>query len=290
MILTDSLLNSKHKSEIVKAIKKKEYPVIIRILEKHKTGHAGTAKMKDKRFVISEIVKNITLSKGFNEKLFFETGKYFCDRSEDNSKEIGVSLIWRGYAFNKKTTERILVKTADDKNWEVREYAGGAFANVIYHYEDFFEKVIKLTKHESENVRRAVLFSALGLIKRHEVNKSFKIIEPLMHDSSAYVKRNLGPFILGSYIFRKHTDETMLMLKKWSRSDNVNVKWNVIMSFKNAFGMQNPALAFRILAGFKNENNTSLRRALKSVLNFLSKKHKSEVNRFILKTGLEISL
>ena len=36
------------------------------------------------------------------EKDFFETGCYFCSRKEDVSKEIGISLVWRGYRFNKK--------------------------------------------------------------------------------------------------------------------------------------------------------------------------------------------
>lgn len=284
--MTDSLLSSGGKSEIIKAVKKKDFAGIIGILEKHKTGHAGTAKMKDKRFALNEIVKYITQNSEFPEKEFFETGKFFCERKEDNSKEIGVSIIWKGYGYDKKNAERILVKIADDKNWEVREYAGGAFANVMFYHNDFFGKAVKLAKHKSENVRRAVLFSVLGLVNKNETGKSFKIIELLMHDSSVYVKRNLGPFILGSYILRKHTDETMSMLKKWSKSDNVNIKWNVIMSFKNAFGNQNPGLAFMILSEFKNEKDKALQRALKSVLGFLSKKHEKEVNRFIINTGL----
>ncbi|MBV6478132.1 MAG: hypothetical protein HGGPFJEG_00880 [Ignavibacteria bacterium] len=285
--MKDSLLDNKSKSEILKAVKIKDYLTVIKILEKHKTGHACTAKMKDKRFVIKEIISRILQNPETSAREFYETGKYFINRHEDNSKELGVSLIWRGYIFDRKNIVKLMLKIADDKNWEVREYAAGAFAEIIQHHEDFFKTAMKLLKHKSENVRRAVLFSALGLVKRNDLEKAFLLLDPLLKDNSAYVKKNLGPFILGSYILRKFTAETMSKLKQWSKADNVNVKWNVIMSFKNAFGMNNPYLAFQILKRFKMENDPRLKRAIKSVLNFLSKKHKRDVSRFKFENGFD---
>lgn len=278
--MKDSLLTSRKKSEIINCIKSKNFTEIILILNQIKTRHAGTAKMKDKRFVINKIVTDIESRSRNKAKDYFNTGKFFCMKKDDTSKEIGVSLIWRGYKYNRKIVENCLIKTADDSNWEVREYAGGAFANTLNSNPEFYIKLKMLTKHKSENVRRAVVFSALGLLEKENPEKAFKLLEPLLYDSSAYVKRNLGPFIIGSYFFRKFPEATLRQMKKWSRIKNENVRWNIIMSFKNSFGLNNPEYAFEILKEFTQEKDKMTCRVLKSVLNFLSKKHKHSVDRF----------
>ena len=107
--MKDSLLTEKQKKEIIKLIKEKDHAGKISILEKIKTDHAGTAKTKDKMFVLREIVKYIIENSGNREKDFFETGYYFCSRKEDVSKELGISLLWRGYRFNKKAVKELLL-------------------------------------------------------------------------------------------------------------------------------------------------------------------------------------
>ena len=93
----DSLLNEPDKKKILRLIGSKNFDKIIGMLEKISSDHAGTAKTKDKRFVIREIVREIIEKEGNRESEFYKTGMYFCKRKEDNAKEIGVSLIWRGY-------------------------------------------------------------------------------------------------------------------------------------------------------------------------------------------------
>lgn len=284
--MKDSLLNSKNKKEISSAISSKEYLKIISILEKIKTSHAGTPKTKDKRFVIREIVKHIIDTSGDREKDFFSAGSYFCSTTEDVSKEIGVSLIWRGYKFNKEKVKEYLLRIADDPNWEVREYAANAFADTLYHNPDFYNDVMKWTKHHSENVRRAVVFSALALREKEHLNKAFSIFEPLLFDASKYVRKNLGPFILGSYFGNKFPKETIRKLKKWSKNRDENLRWNVIMSFNNSFGNKYPEEALDVLKYFVGDVDLTVKRALKSTLNHLSKRHKKLVGGFRLKHGL----
>ena len=132
--MKDSLLTEKQKKEILKLIRVKKYAGVISILEKIKTSHAGTAKTKDKMFVLREIVKYIIENSSNPEKDFFDTGSSLCKRKEDVSGELGISLVWRGYKFNKKSVKELLIKTANHPNWEVREYAANAFANT--HYEN----------------------------------------------------------------------------------------------------------------------------------------------------------
>lgn len=286
--MKDSLLTDKQKREIIMLISEKKYEGIISILEKIKTGHAGTAKTKDKIFALREIVKFIIASHGNREKDFFETGAYFCGRKEDVSKEIGVMLVWRGYKHNKKAVKEILIETADHPNWEVREYAAGAFANTLYENREFYRDLIKLTKHNSENVRRAVVFSALALRDKENLNNAFSLLEPLMFDNSRYVKKNLGPFILGSYFGNKFPKETIRQLKKWSRIRDVNVRWNIIMSFNNSFGKKYPEDALKILKLFTGDADLTVKRAMISTLRFLNKHHKKTVSDFLKMNKLKI--
>lgn len=279
--MKDSLLSATQKSNIIKFVTKKKYPEIISILEKIKTEHAGTAKTKDKRFVIRELVKFVIDNSKNKEKDFFNTGSFFCKRNEDVSKEIGISLIWRGYKFNPGKVKEILLKIADDPNWEVREYAATAFADTLYYNRDFYKDLIKWTKHNSENVRRAVVFSALALKDKENLDKAFAILEPLMYDNSKYVRKNLGPFILGSHFGNNFPEQTISKLKKWSKIRDENVRWNIVMSFNNSFGNKYPAEALHVLKYFAGDDDIVVRRTLMSTLRFLRKRHEKFVDQFI---------
>ncbi len=94
-----------------------------------------------------------------------------------------------------------------------------------------------------------------------------------MSDSSNYVKKNLGPFILGSYFGNKFPAETLMQLRKWSKLKDVNVRWNVIMAFNNSFGNNHSEKALSILKYFTSEVDPGVKRALSSTLRFLSKHH-----------------
>lgn len=288
--MKDSLLTESRKKEILKLIKQKKYSSIVSILEKIKTGHAGTAKTKDKRFVVREIVKQVIENSSSRNKDFFDIGFYFCKRKESVSREIGVSLIWRGYSFNSEIVKEILIKIADDGNWEVREYAATAFANTLYHNHSFYKDVLKLTKHHSENVRRAVLFAALGFKDSRNLNKAYKIIEPLLFDNSKYVRKNLGPFILGSHFGNSFPEETISQLKKWSKIRDENVRWNVIMSFNNSFGNKHPEDAFNFIKYFAGDVDLTVKRAVLSTLNFLRKRHEKKTEEFIRKNKIKTDL
>lgn len=273
----NTLLTEKHKKEILKSIKDKNYPGIISTLEIVKTSHAGTAKTKDKRFAINQIIKGIVDNSKNHDKDFYIAGSMFCKQKEDVAKEIGITLIWRGYKANPEKVKDILLKIAHDPNWEVREYAGSAFANTLFHNHDFYETLLIWTKHPSENVRRAVVFSALAFRDKKNLTKAFRILGTLMFDSSKYVKKNLGSFILGSYFGNKFPEETLKQLHKWSKIRDENVRWNIIMAFNNSFGKKYPEAALDILKYFTGDVDLSVRRALLSTLNFLSKRHKKLV-------------
>src|SRR4030095_14682450 len=99
------------------------------------------------------------------------------------------------------------------------------------------------------NVRRAVVIGALGLREKKsaDIKRAFNLLKPLLYDSSLYVKKNLGPFVLGSYFGNSYLNELFAQLKKWIKINDPNVRWNIAMTFNNSFGNRYPDDAFRFL-------------------------------------------
>ncbi|MCC6865131.1 MAG: hypothetical protein IT280_03120 [Ignavibacteria bacterium] len=67
--------------------------------------------MKDKRYVIAEIVRHIT---GVNyknpEREFYKAGLNILKLKSDNAKEVGIHILWQGYKYNKAAVTKWLYK------------------------------------------------------------------------------------------------------------------------------------------------------------------------------------
>ncbi len=274
--MPNSLLKPKLKSKIISAVRNEDYKSLVLILETIKTSHAGTAKMKDKEFVIKEILTHIKEkhhTENYILKEYFNTAGIFSKMKEPLSKEIAASFISRGYRYNKLKSKSILIEIADNDYWEVREYAGSAFANTLRYNHDFYNTLIKWTKHKSPNVRRAVVIGSTGLIEKgskKNLHKAFALLETLMYDSNRYVKKNLGPFVLGSYFAGNYPDEFFIQLDKWIKIKDENVRWNVANTFHNSFGRKNKVKALMYLKILDNDKRKSVQSAVRAVRRFLS--------------------
>lgn len=286
------MVDAKLQKKILSFIESKDYNQLISHLDSLKTKHAGTPKTDIKVFTVKSLVKNLSgEDKEKSSKKFFDLGKKYCLMTEPVAQEIGIHIIWRGYIHNKKETKDILLKIADSDNWEVREYAAGAFINTLANNPELYKTFLQWTKHKSENIRRAVVFSALAYSDQKDKSKlknAFEILEPLMSDSSVYVKKNLGPFILGTHLGNHHTEEVMAQLKKWLKINNEHVKWNIAMTFNNSFGNKYPAKALEILKELLPHESKVTRRAVISTLRHLNKRHSDLVQSFIKKEKIEI--
>ncbi|MBZ0201663.1 MAG: HEAT repeat domain-containing protein [Ignavibacteria bacterium] len=277
--MKDSFLTKKQKSFIESALVKQDYKKIVGILDSISTKHSGTAKMKDKRYVIAEIAKHIAglKLKDFSRK-FFITGMKILSIKSDNAKEIGIHILWRGYKHNRKTVLQWLYKITDDNNWEVREFAAGALGNLTSAHPDFYNILKRWSKDKRENIRRGVVLAAAALRNRKDSSstvKAFALLEPLLYDSSAYVKKNLGPFILGSYFGNAFPNELFKFLDRIIKIDNAHVRWNAAMVFNNSFGNRYPNEALKYLKLLSKDTRSVVQRAVKSTLNHLRKRHKN---------------
>jgi hypothetical protein len=276
--MKDTLLTKKQKAVIEAALSKQDYKKIIAELDKVSTKHSGTAKMKDKRYVIAEIVRHITETNHKNpEREFYKSGLSVLKLKSDNAKEVGIHILWRGYKHNKAAVTKWLYKITNDSNWEVREYAAGALAGALAANPEFYSTLKKWVKDSSENIRRGVVLSATALRDKNnpeKINKAFGLFEPLMYDSSQYVKKNLGPFILGSYYGNNMPGVVLEFLYKMIKVKDPHVRWNVAMAFNNSFGNHHPNEAIKYLQILTNDDTPLVQRAVKSTLSHLRKRNK----------------
>lgn len=276
--MKDTLLTKKQKAEITKFIPLSNFSGIISILDSISTKHSGTAKMKDKRYVIAEIVKYINEQGKDPHRLFYSAGLKILRIKSDNAKEVGIHIIYRSYKYKPVEVTKWLYKITDDSNWEVREYAAGALASTLKDNPKFYLTLKKWVKDKSENIRRGVVLACTALRDKNDAvktAKAFSLFEPLMYDSSRYVKVNLGPFILGSYFGNNMPGVVLKFLCKMLKVKDPHVKWNIAMAFNNSFGSRYPGEAVKILKQLNKDKSPIVQRAVKSALNHLKKRNKN---------------
>lgn len=277
--MKDTLLTKKQKTAIAKYISAGNYSGIISILDSVSTKHSGTAKMKDKRYVIAEIVRHITEANHKNpEREFYKAGLNILKIKSDNAKEVGIHILWLGYKNNKPAVTKWLLKITDDSNWEVREYAAGALGSTLKANPEFYSTLKKWVKDKSENIRRGIVLATASLRDKNDpvkIKKAFSLFESLMYDSSRYVKVNLGPFILGSYFGNNMPGVVLKFLKKMLKVNDPHVRWNIAMAFNNSFGNNYPDEALKFLKVLNKDNNPVVQRAVKSTIHHLRKRNKN---------------
>lgn len=279
--MPDTLLTLKQKKEIIRLISLSDYKRVIKILDSVSTKHAGTAKTKDKRFVIGEIIKFVTLTNnnkphGYKEKQFLNIGKLLCSQNSLNAIELGANIICRGYLIDKKQVTQTLYNISDHENWEAREHVTGPLADILRNFPEFYKTLQKWVKDKSPRVRRAVVLASVGLDDKQKpgnVKLAFKLLEPLLYDPDVYVKKNLGPYILGGTWGRHYPKEFFKQLDKWILINNPQVRWNIAKSFNNSLGNLYPEKAIKYLSILKIDNNPVVQRAVLSTFRHIIKRN-----------------
>ena len=129
---------------------------------------------------------------------------------------------------------------AEDPHWEVREAAGGLLGSLLDRdFDRIRPRLEELRSSRSENLRRAVVLAVKYAARRDKperVPELLALVQPLLRDQEAYVRRNLGPYTIGDALLRVDPQETLRNLREWSRDRDPIVRWNVAMAFSSAIG------------------------------------------------------
>jgi len=230
------------------------------------------------------------IKKNFGEEEIFVWTRQLALREETRSLACLMLALGNPYQRHEEEVKKLLLTLGNDANWEVREAASDTFASVLLkNFDKAYPQFHEWVKHDSENIRRAVALAAKKVAKSRKPEygeRLLRLIEPLLSDKSVYVRKNLGPFAIGDGLLRAYPKLTMQYVKKWSRSQDDQVLWNVAMVFSAAEGVKHCDEALPILTRLAADKRRYVWRAIASALKNLGRrkpeKVKPELKRWLL--------
>ncbi|MEW5934280.1 MAG: hypothetical protein AB1816_11935, partial [Bacillota bacterium] len=99
--------------------------------------------------------------------------------------------------------------------------------------------------------------------RRHEwAEPLLELVEPLLTDPHPYVRRNLGPFVIGDQLLRSYPAQTLARLYRWAERPDAVTRWNVAMVFTSAEGRRHREAGMRILEILASDTRSPVARAV----------------------------
>lgn len=241
-------------------------------LDALKTGHAGTPPQAVK----DTAIRRLRNAYGTDGPRIRKIGLALAGSEHPTAKEIGISLLPPFYDAAAPAIDERFLRTGDDPNWEVREWAASALASVISgHFELVLPRAWEWATHPSPNVRRLVVVAA-GYAMRDctaaQCQELLRLLTPLMADPDPYVGKNLGAFALGSYAIRYRPE----LVAPWANGlelDDERTTWNLAMMFTTAEGAKAAALFPDVLARLALDERTRVRGAVRKATANLAKRN-----------------
>jgi len=220
--------------ELAVAVEHEDLDAIVAALAKRGSGafavgaDPGTAKGAD-IMLAARLIRSHTIDPVDR----FRWVKQLLTQPDFNGHQLGLVMLSDVYDQKPKTVLQLLQRHADSTNWAVREYAGACAGRVLdQHFAEVYSVMQAWSKRKSENVRRAVVIATMEAAKANHPKrgaKLLKLLDPLMRDSSRYVRVNLGQFAISLALLKNYPDLTLKWLRKHARSQNEFARWNVAM-------------------------------------------------------------
>lgn len=265
------------REQIDELIKAEQTQQLISLLEK--------AQASDVRYAIKQIAYAFQGSEPPTDQ-----AAKWMSRPEPISRHVACGLLVQGYESDPQVAVRLLLPLADDDDLAVRESAGTACGKLLQKdFSSILPVLREWCQHPSENVRRAVLIAVMEAAKTRRAGWAepmLRLIEPLLSDRHTYVRRNLGPFALGSGLLLYYPNTTFDYLIHWSTSNDEQVLWNVAMAFAASAGPSIVKKALIILRKLSLDERRYVWRATASAMWKLGRK-KPEIIRPELLRWLE---
>ena len=174
-----------------------------------------------------------------------------AERPEQLAKALGAALLGERYAGHEAAVGQQLLRLADDPDWVVREYAASSLGDVLTdHFDQTYDLFRVWAQHEAATIRRAVVLATMPAARAgdaHRAARCLDLLEPLLADRAPYVRKNLGPFAIGSALLLHHPEVTFTALARWrDQYNDEQTRWNLALACAAAGGTRWPeqALAF----------------------------------------------
>jgi len=179
-------------------------------------------------------VKRIVRMSDHDEPLL-HVAERFASCEEAEPRHVACGLIAEAYLQDPEKSVALLYRLVDDPDWTVRESAGDACGRALRNDFDGMSEVLREWRtDQSDSVRRAILIAVIKASQSRTPGWGeplLKLIEPLLVDRAVVVRRNLGPFALGSAMLSHYPSITFEYLVNWSTNTDEQTLWNVAMAF-----------------------------------------------------------
>jgi hypothetical protein len=228
-------------------------------------GELDGARVRDVRYAADRLVE--TAEDGA------ATLQCTCDlikRAKPAALHLACQLIPACYRHDTKPAEKLLQRLADDADWTVRDAAAETCGRLLR--DDFTRMVESLRswrEHPSVNVRRAVVIAVTRAAHHDRLERAeplLKLIEPLLADEDATIRRNLGPSALGGSLLRSYPTNAFEYLVMWSTSNEPSVLWNVAMALSAPPAAPIAKKALIVLRRLSLDERRSVWRAVSSAM------------------------
>jgi 3-methyladenine DNA glycosylase AlkD len=271
-------------SRFHEAIGQGDVGAALSVLGERSTAHAGTPPAADKRRAGRAMLAAVP-----EPRARWELAERLAASPEPVAVELVCDLIVVCYPHQPGEALRLLHGIADHSNWEVREVAAEALGALLTrHWEELYPVCAAWRGEPSANVRRAVVLAAkfAGRARRPSWGEPLlELLAPLLADRAPYVRKNLGPFALGSGLLRAYPAQALARLRAWAADPDEAVRWNVAMAFSAAEGAKHLDDALAILAGIAADERPFVRGAVRSALRALRKRKPAAVDAALIARG-----
>ena len=187
---------------------------------------------------------------------------------DHNGHQLGLVMLSDVYDQKPQTVMKLLQQHADSANWVVREYAGSCAGRILnQHFAEVYPVMQAWSQHKSENVRRAVVIAAMEAAKANHPRRGaglLKLLDPLMRDSSRYVRVNLGQFAISLALLKNYPELTLKWLRTHARSKNEFARWNVAMVWSAVGGRKYAEQGMELLTELAADERRFVWRAVAS--------------------------
>ena len=255
--------------ELAVAVEHEDLDAIVAALAKRGSGafavgaDPGTAKGAD-IMLAARLIRSHTIDPVDR----FRWVKQLLTQPDFNGHQLGLVMLSDVYDQKPKTVLQLLQRHADSTNWAVREYAGACAGRVLdQHFAEVYSVMQAWSKRKSENVRRAVVIATMEAAKANHPKrgaKLLKLLDPLMRDSSRYVRVNLGQFAISLALLKNYPDLTLKWLRKHARSQNEFARWNVAMVWSAVGGRKYAEQGMELLTELAADERRFVWRAVAS--------------------------
>lgn len=174
-----------------------------------------------------------------------------------------------------------------DNDWKLREKGGFEFRDLFSeNFELVLPIVIEWINDNNERIRRAAVLACMQKKLHNQPSKIVALLDMLensLNDSSRYVRKCHGPFVLG-YLGYTYPAIVLPRIELWAKvKEQEYERWNIASAFSQALGRRYPDEAIKVLTLLASDSRPLVWKAVASSLKNVSQVCPEEIKRMCLK-------